>query len=92
MSLPRVRHYDAVSSTTLKDVPAQSLVVFGCPRVDAVRARRLAELGLRAGARIRVLIHTAGGGRLVAVGDSRIALDRHTASQLLIVTDEQPVP
>ena len=76
-------------TSTLKDVPERSLVTLGSPRLDATRARRLAELGLRAGARVRVLTYTAGGGRLVAIGDSRIALDGRTARQLPVATDEQ---
>ncbi|MEP7161463.1 MAG: FeoA family protein [Dermatophilaceae bacterium] len=49
---------------------------------ESVR-RRLAQLGLRPGADIQVLRVTAGGGRIVAVAGSRIALDRATATCLL---------
>lgn len=38
--------------------------------------RRLAELGLRTGAQVRVLQRTAGGGRIVDVAGSRVALGR----------------
>jgi ferrous iron transport protein A len=44
--------------------------------------RRLAELGVRPGAEITVLHRTSGGGRVVAVQDGRIALDRATVSRL----------
>lgn len=37
---------------------------------------RLRELGLRPGARVRVTLHAAFGGRVVAVGADRFALDR----------------
>jgi Fe2+ transport system protein FeoA len=42
----------------------------------------LARLGLRSGAEVTVLTRTAGGGRLVAVGTSRIGLDRDTCRRL----------
>ena len=38
--------------------------------------RRLATLGLREGASFRLLTRTIGGGRIVLVGGSRIALSR----------------
>jgi len=38
--------------------------------------RRLAELGLRVGAHVRCVQKTAGGGRIVDVAGSRIALGR----------------
>lgn len=39
-------------------------------------ARRLAELGLRAGTHVRCLRRTAGGGRVVDVAGARVALGR----------------
>ena len=50
--------------------------------VPAARARRLAELGLRLGATIEVVARTASGGRIVAVGDGRIALDKSVTRRL----------
>ncbi|GAB77412.1 Fe2+ transport system protein FeoA [Austwickia chelonae] len=49
--------------------------------VDGPR-RRLSELGLRPGARLTVLRRTAGGGRIVSVDGSRIALDAQITHQL----------
>ena len=43
---------------------------------------RLAQLGLRAGAGVTVLARTAGGGRLVGIGTTRIGLDRDTSRRL----------
>jgi ferrous iron transport protein A len=43
---------------------------------DAANRRRLATLGLREGATFRLLTRTIGGGRIVLVGGSRIALSR----------------
>lgn len=36
--------------------------------------RRLAELGIRAGAGVRVVSRTSGGGAILAIGDDRIAV------------------
>ena len=44
--------------------------------------RRLAELGLRPGGAVRVLRRTTGGGRIVSVAGSRIALDAATAATM----------
>ena len=44
--------------------------------------RRLATLGLREGASIRLLTRTIGGGRIILVGGSRIALSRELVRQL----------
>ncbi|WP_162872824.1 FeoA family protein [Austwickia chelonae] len=49
--------------------------------IDGAR-RRLSELGLRPGARLTVLRRTAGGGRIISVAGSRIALDAQTTRQL----------
>lgn len=57
---------------------------------DPVVRRRLAELGLRRGTKLTILHRTAGGGRVVAAGDLRLALDRHVASSLVVVTDDEP--
>lgn len=38
-------------------------------------SRRLAELGLRPGAHVQIMRRTSGGGRLVGIGPSRMALD-----------------
>lgn len=54
--------------------------------VPAAQRRRLAELGIRAGALVTVLGRTAGGGRLLAIGTSRVALDRDTAACVLVET------
>ncbi|MDV3221435.1 FeoA family protein [Intrasporangium sp.] len=70
---------------TLAGQPAGRCVVMGVPRLDAARTRRLAELGLRAGTKVLLRNHTAGGGRIVAVGDTRIALDRATLLRLPVV-------
>lgn len=77
---------------TLADVPVGTRVVLGRPGGTTARARRLAELGLRAGARVHVVQRTAGGGRLVAVEDARIALDRGTLRLVPVVRTEDARP
>ena len=52
-------------------------------RVDAAKSRqRLATLGLREGASFRLLTRTVGGGRIVLVGGSRIALSKDLVRQM----------
>ena len=45
---------------------------------DTTRAvsRRLAELGIRPGAAVRIQSRTSGGGAILAIGDDRIAISR----------------
>ena len=50
--------------------------------ISGAERLRLAELGLRVGAVLTVLSRTTGGGRLLGVGTSRIAVDRATARAL----------
>jgi ferrous iron transport protein A len=75
---------------TLAGVPVSGRVTLAAPRLDAARTRRLAELGLRAGAEVVVLHRTAGGGRVIAIGDARIALDRATLRAMFVRTAEVP--
>lgn len=56
----------------------------GLDSVGASQRRRLAEFGLRPGRWVTVLARTAGGGRLVGLGTSRIALDAETVRLLAI--------
>ncbi len=44
--------------------------------------RRLAEMGIRPGASIRVLYGTTGKGRVVSVGGARIALDKDLSAAI----------
>ena len=67
---------------TLDSVPTGTPVVLGRPEVPADRALRLAQLGLRPGATVVPLHRTAGGGRVVAVGDARVAVARVTLGSI----------
>lgn len=72
---------------TLNQVPVGSIA-----RLVATAAhpgsRRLAELGLRPGADVRVMRRTSGGGRLLGLGHSRMAVDLATLRSL----DVEPLP
>lgn len=64
---------------------------YGAPPGDHPGAgwRRLAQLGLRPGAELVVFMRTSGGGRVVGVSGSRIALDQATAQRLQVTIPEQ---
>jgi Fe2+ transport system protein FeoA len=64
--------------TSLGKVPGSEFVVLDVNLAESAQ-RRLAELGVRTGARVNVTQHTAGGGIVVSIGGSRIALDERTA-------------
>ena len=68
----------AARASTLAHHPVGSTVVLGLPDLAAATTRRLGELGLRAGTEVVILHRTAGLGRVIAAGDTRIALDRAT--------------
>ncbi len=72
------------------NVPARC--VLGTPNVTPAQVRRLAELGLRAGAAVTVLFRTAGGGRVIGIGESRIALDRATLAAIPVLTTSAAEP
>ena len=55
---------------------------------DAV-SRRLAELGVRPGAAVRLLSRTSGGGAILAIGDDRLAVSR-AILRAIDVTDRGP--
>jgi ferrous iron transport protein A len=61
---------------TLASAPCGVPLLLGEAALPAPRRLRLAELGLRPGATVTVLRRTAGGGRILGVGDARVALGR----------------
>jgi Fe2+ transport system protein FeoA len=75
---------------TLDDAPAGWSVVVAGTDAEPGLARRLAELGIRAGARVTPLHRTAGGGRVLAVSDTRLALARRVLRQVAVDTAEAP--
>ena len=52
--------------------------------VPGTARRRLAEMGVREGARVAALRRTAGGGVLVGLGHDRLALDADTARRIRV--------
>jgi ferrous iron transport protein A len=73
VTLHQVPPGDAVRLTDLTDHPTK---------------RRLRELGLRPGVQVTVLRRTSGGGRVLALGTTRLAVDKTTATQLVV----EPLP
>ena len=69
-------------SLTLASVAPKVRCVLGRPELPEAHRRRLAELGLRPGVEVSVLHRTPGRGRVVAVGECRIALDRSTLAAI----------
>ena len=69
---------------TLDSVPSGHSVVLAALALPVTRERRLAELGLRRGQTVAVLGRTSGGGRLLGVGDARIAVDRTTLRAMTV--------
>lgn len=70
-------------TTTLADVRVGgSAVLLAGSALDTGQARRLVELGLRPGATVRVMMRTAGGGRVLGVENLRIVVDRDTLGSI----------
>jgi ferrous iron transport protein A len=72
--------------TTLDRSPLGTTLTLVATGVSEDVARRLAELGLRVGAVFSCTQRTAGGGRIIAVDGSRIALGR----ELLRAVEVEP--
>lgn len=64
----------------MDEVPGEATVtvVHGAAAIQ----RRLAEMGIRVGAHIKVLYRTTGGGRVLSVDGARIAIDSRLASSI----------
>jgi ferrous iron transport protein A len=70
---------------TLASAPLGVPLLLDRANLPAPRRLRLAELGLRAGATVTVLRRTAGGGRIIGIGDARVAVARNVLLQLSAV-------
>lgn len=70
---------------TVSDVPLGEVFHVGAVSAPPRVLRRLAELGVRAGTQLTVLRRTAGGGRILAVAGSRVAVDAWTARTIELV-------
>lgn len=69
---------------TIASVPLGRKVTVLDARAEPGVRRRLGELGLRGGATVVVASRSTGGGRIVSVAGSRIALDKSTAAAVLV--------
>lgn len=67
---------------TLRDAPLQRDVTISAIHLDERHRFRMLELGLRAGTVVRVTQKASFGGRVVARGNERIALDGATARSI----------
>jgi len=72
-----------VCAVTLNQVPVGTTAKLSDTSAHP-RRRRLAELGLRPGADVHVMRRTSGGGRVLGIGPSRMAVDRTTLDALLV--------
>lgn len=74
-----------VSTTLRAALLGRRLVITTLSVDDVAPLRRLAELGLRPGAPVRCVRRTAGGGRIVDVAGSRVALGRDLLERITVV-------
>ncbi len=73
---------------TLDDAPTGVPARVGSTDVEPLLARRLAELGIRPGSVVTPLHRTAGGGRMLAVADTRLALARTVLRRVAVDVSE----
>lgn len=69
---------------TLNQAPLHEPLVLIGADVDAGLARRLLRLGLRPGARLKLVQRLAGGGRVISVEGARLALGHAVLSRLTV--------
>lgn len=74
----------SLDGLTLDRAPLHTPLSLEESRVEPVLARRLAALGVRRGVGLMALGRTSGGGRVIDVNGSRIALDRSVMAQLTV--------
>jgi Fe2+ transport system protein FeoA len=70
---------------TLDDAPLGDAARVVRAKVEPALGRRLAELGIRAGQTVTPLHATSGGGRVLAVGDTRMALGRDVLRRIEVM-------
>lgn len=80
----------ACGGPTLAEISLQTWVIVGPPDLAASHTRRLAELGLRVGSRVRVLFDAVGGGKVIAVEHGRVALDQATCRRIPVTLEPLP--
>lgn len=72
-------------TATLLDARLGESVTLDVPAAQDALRLRLAEMGLRCGQCVCPLQRTPGGGRIVEVGTTRVALDRATCRLLALM-------
>jgi Fe2+ transport system protein FeoA len=65
-----------LGGVTLSSAPCNVPLLIGSAQLPPSRRLRLAELGIRPGAMVTVLRRTVGGGRILGIGDARVAVGR----------------
>ncbi len=73
------------ASVTLDQAPVGVPVQVTRADLEPALVRRLAELGVRAGRTVTALHGTSGGGRVVAIDDTRVALARTVLRRIEVV-------
>lgn len=71
-----------MSPLSLDQAPLGTPLTLVSAGVAPLLGRRLATLGLRQGVRVSLVQKLAGGGRIVAVGGGRVAIERSVLAQL----------
>ncbi len=74
-----------MTAVTLDQAPAGAELHVAGTDLEPALERRLAELGVRRGQAVTPLHRTSGGGRVLAVGDTRIALARSVLRRIEVV-------
>jgi Fe2+ transport system protein FeoA len=72
----------------LRDAPLRSQLILSLGNADPETGRRLAALGLRPGSIVRLLQKTAGGGRVVQAGETRVAVGADLSGKLEVETQQ----
>ena len=74
-----------MAERSLIEIPLGRQVTLARPKLAPGLRLRLAELGIRRGARVTALQRTPGDGRVLQVGHSRIVLDHETCELLPVI-------
>lgn len=69
---------------TLQSAPVGARVVVASLATTSERRLRWAQLGIRPGAVVAVQSRTAGGGRILGVGRSRVAVDQSVLAAVAV--------
>ena len=75
---------------TLEAAPCGVPLILGEASLPAPRRLRLAELGLRPGVTVTVLRRIVGGGRILGIGDARVALGRGVLTSMTVSVARRP--